>query len=182
MGAERTPFRIDSIRDDLGSGFPPAREPVRLARSRNATPDIELSGRIHKGWRAAQEEAPVRTNLLLGTAAVGLLITGAIAQTSSSIDRIKDPAGHQNATGNHEAKKSIRTVYPNTQNAEQAIQQSKNAQGGADASKRQPGDVTPLSSAQQQSSPLSKSPAQPAQSTQDNAKVSAPQQSAPQQS
>ena len=124
----------------------------------------------------------MRTNLLLGTAAVGLLITGAIAQTSSSIDRIKDPAGHQNATRDAEAKKSVRTVYPNTQNAEQAIQQSKNAQGGADASKRQPGDVTPLSSAQQQSSPLSKSPAQPAQSAQDSAKVSVPQQSASQQS
>jgi len=124
----------------------------------------------------------VRTNLLLGTAAVGLLITGAIAQTSSSIDRIKDPAGHQNATRDAEAKKNVRTVYPNTQNAEQAIQQSKNAQGGADASKRQPGDVTPLSSAQQQSSPLSKSPAQPAQSTQQNTPASATQQSATEQS
>jgi hypothetical protein len=100
------------------------------------------------------KEAAVRTNLLLGTAAVGLLITGAIAQTSSSIERIKDPGGHQNATRDTEPKKNVRTVYPNTQNAEQAIEQSKGARGGADASKRQPGDVTPLSSAQQSSAPV----------------------------
>jgi len=111
----------------------------------------------------AQEEAQVKkTNLLLGTAAVGLLITGAIAQTSSSIERIKDPAAHQDA----EPKKNVRTVYPNTQNAEQAIQQSKSARGGADASKQQPGDVTPLSTAQQSSAPIGGKATPPAQSQQ----------------
>ena len=107
----------------------------------------------------------MKTNLLLGTAAVGLLITGAIAQTSSSIERIKDPAAQPSAARDSEPKKNVRTVYPNTQNAEQAIQQSQTARGGADASKRQPGDVTPLSRAQQSSAPVGgKVAAQPSQS------------------
>ena len=125
----------------------------------------------------------MRTNLLLGTAAVGLLITGAIAQTGSSIERIKDPAGHQGASRDAEPKKNVRTVYPNTQNAEQAIQQSKSARGGADASKRQPGDVTPLSSAQQSSAPVggkpTPQPPQSAQQSQQSAQTPSPQQSAP---
>ena len=124
----------------------------------------------------------MRTNLLLGTAAVGLLITGAIAQTTQSVERIKDPAGHQGATRDAEPKKSVRTVYPNTQNAEQAIAQSKSAKGGADASKRQAGDVTPLSSAQQSSAPVGGKattlPAQSAQQTQQPAQRSSPPQSA----
>lgn len=96
----------------------------------------------------------MRTNLLLGAAAVGVLITGAIAQTSSSIERIRDPAGQQNSARDTEAKKNVRTVYPNTQNAEQAAQQNKSAQGRADANKRQPGDVVPLPNGQQpQASP-----------------------------
>jgi len=103
----------------------------------------------------------MRTNLLLGAAAVGVLITGAIAQTSSNIERIKDPAGHQNATPATEPKKNVRTVYPNTQNAEQAAQQSRTAQGAADASKRAPGDVAPLPNAQAPSTPGNPS-AQPA--------------------
>ncbi|MGB9365827.1 MAG: hypothetical protein WCE79_07430, partial [Xanthobacteraceae bacterium] len=73
----------------------------------------------------------MRTNLLLGAAAVGVLITGAIAQTSSNIERIKDPAVHQGVARDSEPKKNVRTVYPNTQNAEQAAQQSKTAQGAA---------------------------------------------------
>ncbi len=105
----------------------------------------------------------MRTNLLLGAAAVGVLITGAIAQTSSNIERIKDPAGHQATTRDSEPKKNVRTVYPNTQNAEQAAQQSKTAQGAADASKRAPGDTAPLSNAQQPSSPAAAPAAQPAQ-------------------
>jgi len=112
----------------------------------------------------------VRRNLLLGTAAVGVLITGAIAQTNSGIERIKDAAGYskklstgdkahestasqtnQNAASPQQAaqsKKTVRTVYPNTQNAEQAARESRSAQGGADASRRQPGDVAPLSTTQ----------------------------------
>ena len=105
----------------------------------------------------------MRTNLLLGAAAVGVLITGAIAQTTSNIERIKDPAGQQNTARETEPKKNVRTVYPNTQNAEQAAQQSKTAQGAADASKRQPGDAAPLPNAQQPSSPAPAPAAQPAQ-------------------
>ena len=105
----------------------------------------------------------MRTNLLLGAAAVGVLITGAIAQTTSNIERIKDPAGQQNTARETEPKKNVRTVYPNTQNAEQAAQQSKTAQGAADASKRQPGDAAPLPNAQQPSSSAPAPAAQPAQ-------------------
>src|SRR5436190_13611498 len=117
------------------------------------------------------EEAEVRTktNLLLGGAAVALLISGAIAQTTQRVERIKDAAGQSQAVGARgddarktsgtpnqaeqsqtpsESKKTVRTVYPNTQNAEQAARESKTAQGGADASKRQPGDVTPVSAVQ----------------------------------
>jgi len=125
----------------------------------------------------------VRKNLLLGAAVVGVLVTGAIAQTSSNIERIKDPAGHQNAAHPAEPKKNVRTVYPNTQNAEQAIEQSKTARGGADASKRQPGEVTPLSSAQQSSAPVGgKATPQPVQSAQQNQQsvpAPSPQQNAP---
>jgi hypothetical protein len=122
----------------------------------------------------------VRTNLLLGAAAVGLLITGAIAQTGQRAERIKDAVGHSQAVGARgdnprkdenrkpdaaerastptsqnaasqnaaEPKKTVRTVYPNTQNAEQAVRESKSAQAEADASRRQSGDVTPQASAQ----------------------------------
>jgi len=113
----------------------------------------------------------VRTNLLLGAAAVAVLITGAIAQTSLNIERIKDPAGQQNTARETESKKNVRTVYPNTQNAEQAAQQSKTAQGAADASKRQPGDATPLPNAQQPSSSAPAPAAQPAQPPQQNAQT-----------
>ena len=75
------------------------------ARSRNASPDIELSEQIQKGWRASQRRPEVRTNLLLGAAAVGVLITGAIAQTSSNIERIKDPAGQQNTARDSRVEK-----------------------------------------------------------------------------
>ena len=108
----------------------------------------------------------MRTNLLLGAAAVGVLITGAIAQTTSNIERIKDPAGQQNTARETEPKRNVRTVYPNTQNAEQAAQQSKTAQGAADASKRQAGDATPLPNAQQPSSLAPEPAAQPAQTPQ----------------
>jgi uncharacterized protein DUF1236 len=117
----------------------------------------------------------VRTNLLLGGAAIGLLITGAIAQTSSNIERIKDPAGHQNTARQAEQKKDVRTIYPNTQNAEQAAQQNRNAQGQADASKRKAGDVTPLPNAQQPTGPA----AQPAQTPQQGGQTPATPQSAP---
>jgi hypothetical protein len=122
------------------------------------------------------EEAEVRTNLILGAAAVGVLITGAIAQTSSNIERIKDPAGQQGTARESEPRKNVRTVYPNTQNAEQAAQQSKTAQGAADASKRAPGDVAPVSNAQQPSSqpqPSSQAatPAQPAPEPPQNAQT-----------
>ena len=118
----------------------------------------------------------MRTNLLLGAAAVGVLITGAIAQTTSNIERIKDPAGQQNTARETEPKKNVRTVYPNTQNAEQAAQQSKTAQGAADASTRQPGDAAPLPNAQQ---PSSSAPAPAAQTPQQSASAPATQQSAP---
>ena len=132
---------------------------------------MELSEQIHR-LAGKPEEAEVRTNLLLGAAAVGVLITGAIAQTTSNIERIKDPAGQQNTARETEPKKNVRTVYPNTQNAEQAAQQSKIAQGAADASKRAPGDAAPLPNAQQpsgQQSPSSQAgppAAQPAQAPQ----------------
>lgn len=117
----------------------------------------------------------MRTNLLLGAAAVGVLITGAIAQTSSNIERIKDPTGQQNAAPAAEPKKNVRTVYPNTQNAEQAAEQSKAAKGQADASRRKAGDVTPLPNEPQ---PSGRAPAvaQPAQNSAPSAPV--PQQSA----
>jgi len=104
----------------------------------------------------------VRTNLLLGAAAVAVLITGAIAQTSLNIERIKDPASQQTIARDSEPKKSVRTVYPNTQNAEQAAQQSKTAQGTADASKQsaQPASVPPTLSTQQP--PPTATAAQPA--------------------
>lgn len=93
----------------------------------------------------------VSTKLLVGAAAVAVLITGAIAQTTSRIERINDPSTQQNSERSTEApKKKVRTVYPNTQNAEQAVRESKSATGRADASK--PGDVTPLPNAQPQPS------------------------------
>jgi len=134
----------------------------------------------------------VRTNLLFGAAAVGVLITGAIAQTSSGIERIKDAAGHSKSlsTGGEagksashtnqngapaqqtsQPKKTVRTVYPNTQNAEQAVRDSKTAHGKAEASK--PGDVTPLSTAQQPANQANT--ASPAQTPQQNAQASSTQ-------
>ena len=108
----------------------------------------------------------MRANLLLGAAAVGVLVTGAIAQTTSNIERIKDPAGHQTPARDGEPKKNVRTVYPNTQNAEQAAREAKSAQGQADASKRQPGDVTPQPAANAQpSAPASTQQLPAAQST-----------------
>jgi hypothetical protein len=139
------------------------------------------------------EEAVVRTNLLLGAAAVGVLITGAIAQTSSGIERIKDAAGHSKSLSNADdarkgsasqtnqnaalpqptaqPKKTVRTVYPNTQNAEQAVQQSQSAHGKADASK--PGDVSPLSDTQQPANQANT--ASPAPAPQQNAQAPSPQ-------
>jgi Protein of unknown function (DUF1236) len=117
------------------------------------------------------EEVELRTNLLLGAAAVGVLITGAIAQTSSNIERIKDPAGQQGAARESEPKRNVRTVYPNTQNAEQAARESKTAQGAADASKRPPGDAAPLPNAQQPSSQAAPPAAQPAQAPQPSAQT-----------
>jgi hypothetical protein len=138
----------------------------------------------------------MRTNLLVGAAAVAALITGAIAQTSSHIERIKDPAAQQKAgrdsesrgatstaqnTGpNHvstEPKKNVRTVYPNTQNAEQAVKESRGARGQADAMK--PGDVTPLSTAQQPAAEPASSAAQPAQTPQPTVQATGTQPSAP---
>lgn len=134
----------------------------------------------------------MRTNLLLGTAAVGVLITGAVAQTSSGIERIKDAAGyskslsssgeapkgsaaqtHESATSQQPAqpKKTVRTVYPNTQNAEQAVQQSKTAQAAADASKSQPGDVTPLSTTEPSAAQANPQPSTPAKAPQPTAQV-----------
>src|SRR6476659_5910639 len=110
-GAER-PF-ADSILTRALFRVPSLREPVAL----RAFPGTRLRGsscpnRIHKGWRAGLgRKQRMRTSLLLGAAAVGVLITGAIAQTSSNIERIKDPAGHQNATPATEPKKNVRTVY-----------------------------------------------------------------------
>lgn len=127
----------------------------------------------------------MRTNLLLGAAAVGVLITGAIAQTSSNIERIKDPAGQQNSAPVAEPKKNVRTVYPNTQNAEQAAQQSKTAQGAADASKRKAGDIAPLPTAPQPASqqpPPNQAPtpaAQPAQVGQPSAQTPSAQSAQP---
>jgi hypothetical protein len=132
----------------------------------------------------------VRTNLLLGTAAVGVLITGAIAQTNSGIERIKDAAGYsknlsssgeshkggtpqasQNAAPPQQGaqpKKNVRTVYPNTQNAEQAVRESKSAQGAAEASRRQPGDVAPLSNIQSSSDQANTQASPPAQTPKQN--------------
>jgi len=119
----------------------------------------------------------LRTNLLLGAAAVGLLITGAIAQTTSHFERIKDPAA-QNA---EPQKKNVRTVYPNTQNAEQAAKESRGAQGRADASK--PGDVTPLPNVHAPSSPppnqATSQASPPAQQSQQSAQTPSPQGASP---
>jgi hypothetical protein len=144
----------------------------------------------------------VKTNLLLGAAAVGVLITGAVAQTTQRVERIKDAAGHSQAVGgrsdetpksgaahnadgtNQQAQNSdaprrnVRTVYPNTQNAEQAVRESRNARGQADASQRQPGDVTPVSNAQPAATPATAS-APSLQSSQHSAQTPGVPQSAP---
>jgi hypothetical protein len=152
--------------------------------------------RLTKDGGRAEQEAEVRTNLLLGATAVAALITGAIAQTSSQIERIKDPAAQQKAsrdadlrgatstaqnTGSShvsiEPKKKVRTVYPNTQNAEQAVKQSRGAGGLADA--MAPGDVTPLPTAQQPAAEPTSSPAQRAQSPQPTVQATGAQSSAP---
>jgi len=139
----------------------------------------------------------VRRNLVLGTAAVGVLVTGAIAQTTSGIERIKDAAGYSKSVGSGDVarkdashanqntapsqqaaqpKKSVRTVYPNTQNAEQAARESKSAHGSAEAGKRKPGDVTPLSTAPQ---PTAQTTPPPQQTTQHDQTPSTPPAPAP---
>jgi hypothetical protein len=159
-------------------------------------PQIELFEEDSRRMAGEPEEAQVRTNFLLGAAAVGVLITGAIAQTNQRVERIKDAAGHsqglsaadetqkggaagtnQNAHQATQPKKTVRTVYPNTQNGEQAARESRSARGKADASK--PGDVTPLPNTPQPATQASTQASPPAQTPQQNAQASSTQQNAP---